>query len=465
MILTLGACVAGLLSCRDAAPTPDTASEPPRDLIVIVLDALPASSVSAYGYGRATTPHLDALAADGQRFDAAFASASYTLASTASLMTGMTPRGHGVEAEVGQVLGADHHTLAEKLRARGFHTAAFSLNPQVSVETGFDQGFDVFAYEPRDNFTYNQLPAGFLDRIAATWNSQQDARRFLYVHLLPPHVPYTAPPPFDIAFDAHLVPDEVGGQSYLRELNLAEPWLTPTDPRVMRAKQRYDAGLKYADAMLAELLAKLDQDDGLKRAAIAITSDHGEAFGEHGRILHGSMASEEMLRVPLILKGPGIEAGARGDLVRTRDLAATMCEWLDVGWDGRMAFGRSFLRAPGLESETARGALARSSGSAPIWSLRTQSWTYILHTASGREELYDRAADPLERNNLIATHKSERTQMSEALTRALAREREINSRYAAAANTDAHAQALQDIGYFSTDEPPPSSNAPLRDED
>jgi arylsulfatase A-like enzyme len=455
-IRTLGACAAGLISCGDPSLPADSPGEPPRDLIVIVLDALPASSVSAYGYGRETTPHLDALAAGGQRFEAAFTSASYTLASTASLMTGMTPRGHGVEAEVGQVLGGDHQTLAEKLQARGFHTAAFSLNPQVSAETGFDQGFDVFAYEPRDNFTYNQLPAGFLERVAATWTSQQDARRFLYVHLLPPHVPYTAPPPFDTAFDAHLVPSDEGGQSYLRELNLSEPWLTPADPRIVRAKQRYDAGLMYADAMLAELLAKLDQDGSLDHAAIVITSDHGEAFGEHGRILHGSMASEEMLRVPLIFSGPGVQAGVRDDLVRTRDLAATMCEWLDVGWDGRMAYGRSFLRAPGLADEAARGALARSSGSAPIWSLRTQAWTYVLHTASGREELYDRAADPLEQVNLAATNEPERALMAQALTRALAREREINSRYAAAASTDAHTDALQDIGYFSTDELPPS---------
>ena len=103
-IRTLGACAAGLISCGDPSLPADSPGEPPRDLIVIVLDALPASSVSAYGYGRETTPHLDALAAGGQRFEAAFTSASYTLASTASLVAGMTPRGHGVEAEDGQVL-------------------------------------------------------------------------------------------------------------------------------------------------------------------------------------------------------------------------------------------------------------------------------------------------------------------------------------------------------------------------
>lgn len=426
-----------------------TASEapPPRDLVIVVLDALPASSVSGYGYSRATTPHLDALSATGVRFAQAHASASYTLASTASLFTGMTPRGHGAVAEVGHVLGDDRVTLAEVLAERGFHTAAFSLNPQVSRETGFAQGFATFEYMPRDDFTYNQLPAGFLDAVAASWQAQAGARRFLYVHLLPPHVPYTPPPPFDANFGARDIDRSEGGQAHLRELNMTAAWLTPDDPRVVRAKARYDAGLTYADAMLAELLERLGPLDDV---ALVVTSDHGEAFGEHGRILHGSMASKEMIHVPLVLAGPGLEAGVRDDLVRTRDLAPTVAEWLDVPWDARMAMGRSFLRAAGLEPDDARGALSRSAGTAPSWALRTEAFTYVRHTATGREELYDRRADPLEQHDLGAApeHAADRERLAQAFDRALARERAIGARYSATESTDAHAKALEDLGYF-----------------
>lgn len=429
------------------------ADEPPvpRDLVVVVLDALPASSVSSYGYERPTTPHLDDLAAAGQRFAQAHTTASYTLASTASLFTGMSPRAHGAEREVGHVLGADRVTLAEVLGERGFATAAFSLNPQVSRETGFAQGFDVFEYAPRDDFTYNQLPQGFLERVTATWQAQAGERRFLYVHLLPPHVPYTPPPPFNELFGARKVDHSEGGQSYLRALNMEAVWLTPDDPRVVRAKQRYDATLAYADAQLDALLDALGPLDDV---ALVVTSDHGEAFGEHGRILHGSMASKEMIHVPLVLHGPGLQGDVRDDLVRTRDLAATVCEWLDVPWDARMAHGRSFLRAPGLDPLPARGALSRSVGTAPLWALRTDDWTYIRATGSGREELYDRRNDPLEVRDLAAdpAHAGTRAELAAALDTALARERDIGARFATAETTDAHRAALEDIGYFESEE-------------
>jgi arylsulfatase len=435
----------GLLGfgCSETSPR-----EVPRDLVILVLDALPAHELSSYGYPRETTPHLDNLAERGQRFESAFSSASYTLASTASLFTGMTALGHGCTEETGQVLGADRETLAERLRARGFKTAAFSLNPQVSRETGFDQGFDQFDYLPREDFTFNRVPADFVERVASAWRQDAGARRFLYVHLLPPHVPYSPPPPFDTRFGADRVDPKEGQQTSLRALNQETAWLAASDPRVRRVRRLYDAGLAYADLISADLIAALGVDGGLDHAALVVMSDHGEAFGEHGRILHGSMASLEMTHVPLILVGPGIEPGTRRDTVRTRDLAATLSEWLDVAWEPRVATGRSFLSTPGLAPEDWHGALARSSGSSPIWGLRTDDWTYVRHTATGREELYDRRQDPEELHNLAESLADDRTRMSKALDRVLGRERTIGRRLTAPTKTDAHARELKDIGYL-----------------
>jgi len=446
MFARLLTCALLAFACLGCADKPE--AKPARDLVILVLDALPAHELSSYGYSRATTPHLDALAEEGLRFESAFASASYTLASTASLFTGMTPRGHGCTDETGQVLGPDRETLAERLQARGFRTAAFSLNPQVSRETGFDQGFDTFEYWPRDDFTYNRIPAGFLERVTEAWQAGAGERRFLYVHLLPPHVPYSPPPPFDTRFGADKVDPKEGLQTSLRALNQDTVWLTPDDARVMNARRLYDAGLVYADEVSAQLLAALGEHGGLDQAALVVMSDHGEAFGEHGRILHGSMASLEMTHVPLILSGPGIKAGVRKDTVRTRDLAATLSEWLDVAWEPRVATGRSFLAAPGLAPEDWHGALARSSGPSPIWGLRTEGWTYIRHTATGREELYDRASDPLEQQNLATTNEPDRERLAKALDRVLGRERAIGRRFLTPEQTDAHKDELKDIGYL-----------------
>ncbi|MBC8451427.1 MAG: sulfatase-like hydrolase/transferase [Planctomycetes bacterium] len=430
------------------APLGTISGEPPRDLVILVLDALPAHELSSYGYERPTTPKLDALAQRGVRFEHALASASYTLASTASLFTGLTPRAHGCTDETGQALGADHETLAERLGQFGFRTAAFSLNPQVSRETGFDQGFDTFEYLPREDFTYNTLPAGFLETVRTSWVEAADSRRFLYVHLLPPHVPYSPPPPFDQLFGASEVDPQEGLQTSLRALNQETTWLQPDDPRVQRARRLYDAGLAYADDVAGQLLDALGREGGLDRAAVVLLSDHGEAFGEHGRILHGSMPSLEMVHVPLIVVAPGLEPGVRADTVRTRDLPATLAELLDLPWEPRVATGRSFLAAPGLEADEGRGALSRSSGPTPIWALRTEAWTLVRHMATGREELYDRQADPLETRDLATRETAVRTRLAKALDRALSRERAIGRRFAAPQKVQAHEEALKDLGYL-----------------
>ena len=387
------------------------------DVVVVVLDALPAKRTGLYGAPEeGLTPHLDRLGTQGTLtsggtprptavLDAAFASASYTLASTASLFTGLWPPAHRVLGLDSNVLDPEHRTLAEVLAAQGFATAALSANPHISTEGGFDQGFGTFRHYFRDNFDNHTLPETFVPDAGAWWQHHAGERRFLYAHILPPHQPYTPPAPFAERFGADEVPRAEGLTPYLTEL-AQEAVLTADDPRVERILARYLASVSYADALLQELLTELAGPDGrgLERTIVVVTSDHGEAFGEHGQILHGTGVFEEFVRVPLVISLPASApeelAGRFPHTATTADLAATLCELLDAPWPvtpaspTRPLNGASLV--PHLTAGTAPGhpVLTRSAGDQPVWGLRTDERFLMRHGASDATLVFDVASDP-----------------------------------------------------------------------
>ena len=427
---------------------PDVRETSRWDLLVVVLDALPASAVGCYGAPRDVTPELDRFAAGALRFENAFASASYTLTSVASVFTGATPMAHRTLGLRTNVLGREHRTLAEALREAGFRTAGISCNPHVTREAGFAQGFERFDYHARDRLDRHTVPEAARADALAWWREHGEERRFLYLHLLPPHCPYDAPPPYDGEFGAAETERREGMQEFLRELNEGTSYLREDDPAVRRIRARFDAGLSYADAVLGEILEELAAGGGLDRAVVVVLSDHGEAFGEHGRILHGSTAYTEMTRVPLLVRWPGIEPGTYAGTVRTRDLAASLCALFGVPWRRDGASGRPFLgRAVAGDPTGAQPALARSTGNQPQWALRTESWTYVEHLATGRRELYDRRADPGERNDLSAREPRVTAQLALRLAELLERERRLGEHVAPARRVTTHLDDIRALGY------------------
>ena len=190
-VLGLGLLALLLGACSE----PKRAASSDWDVLVVVLDALPAGHVGLYGYQPAgydsppITPEISAFAAGlGAHqtliFDEAYSSASYTLASTASLFTGANPATHGVLGLSTNVLAEEELTLAETLRAAGFATCGLSSNPNISSEGRFNQGFDTFRHYFRDKFQRHTLPANFVADAGTWWRKQANERRFLYAHLL-----------------------------------------------------------------------------------------------------------------------------------------------------------------------------------------------------------------------------------------------------------------------------------------
>jgi arylsulfatase A-like enzyme len=275
-------------ACRGSSSGPDRQSAPPdpavpRSLLIVTIDTLRADRIGAYGYAAGRTPAIDRLAARGVRFDRAFAPAPITLTSHASLLTGLYPPGHGARHN-GMRVAPGVGTLAEILKAHGFATGAFVGAFPLDRRFGLDRGFDLYSDTmPRapDGRVQNERPGDEVVDAARAWLANLAGREqspfFLWLHLFEPHAPY-----------------------------VADPARGPAG-RSLPASDRYDDEIARADGLVGRIVEVL----GARAAStlVVFTSDHGEAFGEHGEIAHSVFVYDTTLRVPLIVAGPGIQAG------------------------------------------------------------------------------------------------------------------------------------------------------------
>jgi arylsulfatase A-like enzyme/Tfp pilus assembly protein PilF len=357
--------------------TASTAQAPsPPDVFLITIDTLRADHVECYGDPSIRTPALNRLCQDGVRFSRAFTPSPITNSSHASILTGLNPGRHGV-TDFGVPLAASHHTLAERLKGKGYHTAAFIgaiILDSTGLAPGLDRGFDFY-----DNFPAN-APAGSrwgrverrggdVVRRAERWLATHRAGpRFVWVHLYDPHDPYEPPPPFDAQYRG----------------------------------RPYDGEIAYADSALGQFLRFLDRNGWYAHALIVVVGDHGEGLGEHQEETHGIFLYDSTLHVPLILKLPGgASAGEElSNQVRTTDILPTILdavglpasaefdgEPLQPLWEGRKEAERP---APGETDYPLRF------GWAPLRSLRAEGYKFI---AAPRPEFYDLRADAGELHN------------------------------------------------------------------
>ena len=364
--------------------------------VLLVIDTLRADDA----YDPQIAPHLNALGEGSVVFDRAYSSASYTLASTATLFTGLRPAAHVNLGEQTNVLQPAHQTLAEALSEAGVATAAFSCNPHISRPGGFDQGFGDFGFYGRDAFEEHRVPAAVRADLVAWWRDHEDRRRFAYVHVLPPHAPYQAPVEFRRARGVAHLDLAQGSQKRLDELN-GEASRGPDALAVEELRELYRASILYIDEWQHTLHEELRAATPGARLGWIVTSDHGEGFMEHGRVSHGFSPYEEQVHVPLLWSWPELEARREPALVETRSIAATLCEAMGASWSGA-DLGRSWWLA--LQSATPikalDGVLSRSMGGRPAWSWRTSEWTHLWQSASGTSALYDPREVPGEYTDL-----------------------------------------------------------------
>lgn len=319
-----------LASCGGDEPAP-------RLLLLVSVDTLRADRLGAYGSDRDLTPRLDALARESQVFRAAYAPTSHTLPSVAALLTGHYPEQLGIWSNESVLMpGVD--TTARGFRAAGWNTAAVVSNWVLRRETGLDAGFQHFDDSLPQLETTRPMPERLApDTTDAALRALDaclpgpDARCFLWVHYQDPHGPYTPPP----ALRERALPRELAEPDASRELPVLDGPFGPgglpeyqfLDGRrdVAFYRAGYAGEIAHLDAELGRLLDGLRERRLLERSVVAFTADHGEALGEDDYwFSHGELLTDPQVRVPLLLRVPGLPPAVRDDLVSLVDLRATL---------------------------------------------------------------------------------------------------------------------------------------------
>ena len=304
---------------------------PEQDLIVLMLiDAMRHDHMGSYGYDRPTTPNLDRFAKEATRYTRAYVNAPWTRPSTASFLTGYHASRHQTETEK-SLLPESVVTIAQRLKKKGYATAGFTANGNGGSLAGLQKGFDVFedpthAY-PRKirgkTYCCNGLPTGeFLVKRAKKWMKRNKSpKQFVFLFLVDPHDPYGAPPELEKMF----LGVDFKGTVRRRALWEANNDYPPDERFSLMAL--YDAGIRYADRAVQQFFDYLKDAGKYDDATIFVSADHGEGFGEHDFYLHAHHFWEEVVHVPLLIRGKGFRAGhVDHRLTQSIDVSKTILE-------------------------------------------------------------------------------------------------------------------------------------------
>ena len=410
------------------------------NVLLITMDTVRADHLPMYGYTSDTTPHLREFAREATLYHRAIAAADMTLPAHASIFTGLYPGWHGAYLAPpaypgGRPLPQQDVTLAQLLQENGYRTAAVVANwAYLNERLGLAKGFGEYdSHRPvqlanserpfylstairemlglavsTDEFDARVLRAEDINQRALAWLSRTDRGGpfFLFLNYMDAHVPYIPESPFDSRFpgkDRHFTAwtdyENVRRAVLRSRHNLSEP-------EKRHFVSQYDGGIAYMDLEIAKLLDELRARRLYDNTLIIITSDHGEAFGEHNLMEHATgFLYQDQVHVPLFIKYPGQhEAQESNALASEVDLMPTV---LDVATIPSPQLQGRTLRSPRSDSEP---VYAEDRNSLPFLAayprfrgvrrtIFSGYWKLVTWTA-GAPELYDLSTDPAEEHNL-----------------------------------------------------------------
>jgi len=450
ILLVATALILGATACGSAP------EESPRNLLFIVLDALRADHLGCYGYPRATSPEIDALAQGCLVFETAQSAAPWTAPSLISLMTSLHPEVHRVKGHPNPGRMSEKvTTLAEILAARGYATAAFTEGGYAKADFGLGQGFQSFYKNPGDhrssfsNLTHASRIEGNVQRSIDWLEENRERPLFLFFHTYEIHAPLRPPEPYvqvfrpdyDLAEEHQAVLEVIERWNRDREVT-REDWLlyrrhmnmcqkrheTPkleakwdfaqassrlgvdelTEKRVRWFTDLYDAEIRYTDTQVARLWRALEEQGLSDSTIVVVISDHGEGLGDHGELLHGHVLYEELLRIPLLICVPGdtYAPGRVASVVRSIDVMPTVLDLMGLGWGELVLQGRSLVPLLRNDGRAAAAPASFSHGRSRTpddqYSVRRGPWRLILETSTDDRWLYDLESDPGELENKAA---------------------------------------------------------------
>jgi arylsulfatase A-like enzyme len=434
----------------------------PSSLILITVDCFRADHAGFLGYKRPTTPFLDSLAGQSLVFRNAIATGSPTYYSLPAILASRYPLALGRDL-LG--LAPDEITITSVLKERGFQTAAFlAANPYLSPRFGYDQGFDVFqdflddgtleftlehgspseagvrgrANQALSRVCHSVAPLGaaydelyflYCQRIAARDPESLDSLRrfpsadvivdnaiawlnensgspfFLWLHLMDSHSPYFPKPQVLEAMGCSAI-----SASDARYLNSCWARGDLSAKRLQRKRDGvialYDAGIHWADAQICRLTEKLVELNIWDECALAVTADHGEEFLDHGGRFHPPLKlTEELVRVPLLVRVPDCRSGDSEQPMGLVDLAPTLLDVLDIpapaSFRGRSCWSQ-WVKGQHVDRPVFTECLygctnpyrAENRMGPRILAVRKGDDKLVIDFASGTEQLFDLKSDP-----------------------------------------------------------------------
>jgi arylsulfatase A-like enzyme len=328
--------------------SPASAAESRPSIVLIVVDTLRRDAVSAYGEIAGTTPEMDALAKTGLRYERAYAPAPWTLPSHATILSGLAVEQHRVGLSGGGAMPSEIVTVAERLSAAGYETAAFSENPVVSETFGLVQGFRRHRATRLGEADGKPVEIDAANTVA-NWLPTRDKARpyFLFVNLFDPHHPY------DIRPENRFVPAGTSLEEIKTRPNRPNRLICSgvPEPRTLATlRGLYLGDVQEADAKVGRIVASVRAATAGQAPIVIVASDHGEYFGEERLMGHEFGLHEVVLHVPLIVSGlPGVAPSVIADTVGLVDLAPTILGWAGVAVPREMP-GRPLPRQSGGEA-------------------------------------------------------------------------------------------------------------------
>ena len=421
LLVALGRGSASLWRGTARAYQPTQRHDARKDVVLVVIDTLRRDRLGCYGYPDARTPNLDAIAAASTLYWDHVSAAPWTYPSVVSILTGLSPSAHGGQLEVRtaakgraglvrrwpRVFRQNASTLGSILKAKGYETGFIATNPWLSKDLGFNVGWDHVEVPLSANLGAFTASLGefmgdvptldaeeMTDRFLAYLQRPRESPVLLVAHYMDPHDPYIPPARFRTGtVKGHLAEAKMGHQSAL-----------------------YDGEVAFVDEQLGRLWAYLARTGRLERTVVAVTSDHGENFMDHGTWLpsdrppdsfdpaasqgfgHGQTMYQELIRVPFLLYVPGQSPGIYTRMSRAIDVLPTILDALGVpspeGLEGE-AIGRSSTPPPALSEATCLGTEKKS------WREGVFKLIFKPGYPPGRTfELYNLVEDPGERRDL-----------------------------------------------------------------
>lgn len=378
--------------------TPDADAVPPN-VIIYLVDTLRKDHLGIYGYDIPITPAIDAFAAEATVYDNAVAQSTWTRPAVASVLTGLEPHIHGVNRRV-ESLPDPIRTLAEISAEKGYETAAFITNGNVSDEFNFDQGFATFSRSRKLRYFADQLNVRIFDYFAA---GLPERPLLLYAHAVDPHGPYTPIDPFWACHAGDVDDVIVGDLEYLNAFRRRR--VAPDRSILDQTVALYDAEIAFTDYHFGRFLNELRRLGLYDNSVIFFVADHGEEFWEHGDWSHGHSLHAELLDIPLIVKAPRQkEARRSARLAQHIDIFATALDYAG-GEPGLHLRGRSLRRGPAAaDPPPSVFSMIDLDGRMAV-SVVTEGWKLMVPRSAnmGRSSrLFDRRADPAEHHDLHA---------------------------------------------------------------